>query len=59
MSWVNKHNLPAIEMIKYNSYLCLELENFWQALHSLFNTAQFRQVDENVLNELNLYHSSL
>jgi len=46
-------------MIKYNGRLCLELEKLWQALHSLFNTAQFRQVDENVLNELNLYHSLL
>ena len=56
MSWVNKCNLPAIEMIKYNGCLCLELKNLWQALHSSFNTAQFCQVDENVLNELNLYH---
>ena len=56
MSWVNKCNLPAIEMIKYNGCLCLELKDLWQALHSSFNTAQFCQVDENVLNELNLYH---
>ena len=59
MSWVNKHNLPAIEIIKYNSQLCLELEDLWQALHSLFNTAQFCQVDEIVLNELNLYQAAL
>jgi len=39
MSWVNKHNLPAIEMIKYNGHPCLELEELWQALHSSFNTA--------------------
>ena len=57
MSWVNKCNLSAIEMIKYNGHSCLESEDLWQALHSLFNTAQFRQVDENVLNELNSYHS--
>jgi len=55
MSWVNKCNLSAIEIIKYNGCPCLELEDLWQALHSLFNTAQFHQVDENVLNELNLY----
>jgi len=46
-------------MIKYNGCPCLELEELWQALHSLFNTAQFCQVDENVLNELNPYCSLL
>jgi len=46
-------------MIKYNGHLCLKLEDLWQALHSSFNTAQFCQVDENVLNELNLYRSLL
>ena len=46
-------------MIKYNSWPCLELDNLWQALHSSFNTAQFQEIDETVLNELNLYSSSL
>lgn len=50
--------LPAIEMIKYNGWPCLELNDLWQALHSSFNTAQFCQVDENVLNELNSYQSA-
>ena len=59
MSWVNKHKLPAIEMIKYNGQPCLELDDLWQALHSSFNTAQFHQIDENVLNELDLYSLSL
>ena len=59
MSWINKHNLPAIEMIKYNGWPCLELNDLWQALHSLFNIAQFYQVDKNVLNELNSYQSVL
>ena len=44
-------------MIKYNSRPCSELEDLWQALHSSFNTAQFHQVNENVLNELNPYRS--
>ena len=39
MSWVNKQNLPAIEMIKHNGWPCLDLEDLWQALHSSFNTA--------------------
>ena len=55
MNWVNKHNLPAIETIKYNSQPCLELGDLWQALHSSFNTAQFHEVDESTLNKLNLY----
>jgi len=59
MSWVNKRKLPAIEMIKYNGQPCLDLENLWQALHSSFNTAQFCQIDESMLNELDLYSSSL
>jgi len=44
-------------MIKYNGQSCLELNDLWQALHSSFNTAQFFQVDENILNELNLYQT--
>jgi len=27
MSWINKWKLPAIEAIKYNSQLCLEIDN--------------------------------
>jgi len=57
MSWVNKHNFPAIEMIKYNGCLCSELKDLWQALHSSFNITQFHQVDKNVFNELNPYRS--
>jgi len=55
MSWVNKHKLPAIETIKYNGQPCLDLEDLWQALHSSFNTAQFCQIDESMLNELDLH----
>ena len=58
MSWVNKHKLPAMEMIKYNSQPCLDLNDLWQALHSSFNTAQFCRIDESMLNELGLYASS-
>ena len=51
MNWVNKKKLPAIETIKHNGSSCLELNNLWQALHLSFNSAQFRNVDELVLNE--------
>jgi len=39
MNWVNKHKLPAIEMIKYNGQPYLELDDLWQALYSSFNIA--------------------
>ena len=42
MNWVNKHKLPAIEAIKYNSQQCLKLGNLWNALHSTFNIALHR-----------------
>jgi len=54
MNWVNKRKLPAIEMIKYNNWPCLELNDLWQALHSSFNTAQFREIDESILDKLDL-----
>jgi len=52
MNWVNKHKLLAIEMVKYNSQPCLEINNLWHALHSSFNTAQDRCIDEDFLNKI-------
>ena len=46
-------------MIKYNSQPCLELDNLWQALHFSFNTAQFWEIDETVLNKLDLFPLSI
>ena len=59
ISWVNKCKLPTIETIKYNGQPCLDLEDLQQALHSSFNIAQFCQIDESVLNELDSYSSPL
>jgi len=39
MNWVNKYKLPAVEAIKYSGHSCLEIDNLWHILHSLFNTA--------------------
>ena len=50
MNWVNKHKLPVIETIKHNGSPCLELDIFWQVLYLSFNSAQFRSIDETVLN---------
>lgn len=57
MNWVNKHKLPVIETIKHNGSLCLELDIFWQALYSFFNSAQFQTVDKMILNELGFFSS--
>jgi len=59
MNWVNKCKLLAIEMIKYNGQPCLELDDLWQALHSSFNTAQFQEIDETILKELDLFSLSI
>jgi len=53
MNWVKKRKLPAIEAIKYNDQPCLTPESLWNALHNTFNTALHRQVDTEILNELN------
>jgi len=52
MSWVNKHKLPAIESIKYDDQQCLEIEDLWNALHSIFNKTLHRQVNVNVLDKI-------
>ena len=57
MNWVNKWKLPVPEAIKFNDQPCLELDNFWQALHSTFNIAQHHLVDCNVLDKLGSFLS--
>ena len=52
MNWVKKRKLPATEAIKYNSTLCLSPNSLWNALHNSFNTVLHRQVDFNILNEV-------
>ena len=53
MSWVNKCKLPAIEAIKYNNQLCFNIDDLWNAFHSIFNMALHYQVDINILDEIN------
>ena len=52
MNWVKKRKLPATEVIKFDNSPCLTPESLWNTLHSSFNTAIFRQVDFNILNEV-------
>jgi len=42
----------VVEAIKHNGRPCLTSENLWNALHSSFNTALHRQVDLNILDEI-------
>ena len=52
MKWIKKYKLPAIEAIEYNSWPYLELEDLWQALHSLFNLAQSCRINLDLLEEI-------
>jgi len=52
MDWVKKHKLPAIEAIKYNNHLYLEINNLWHALHLTFNAAQNWQFDADILDKI-------
>jgi len=52
MNWINRHKLPATKAIKHNGSPCLSLESLWNALHNTFNTALHRQVNLDILNEI-------
>ena len=52
MNWVNKHKLPAIEAIKYNDQQCLNIDDLWNVLYSIFNTALHCQVNIKILDEI-------
>ena len=52
MNWIKRWKLPAIEAINHNSLPCLFPKSLWNALYSTFNTTLNRQVDLNILNEV-------
>ena len=52
INWIKKRKLLAIEAIKYNSNLCLKIEDLWQALHKTFNLAQYWQVDMTIIDKI-------
>ena len=52
MNWFKKCKLPAIEVLKNNGQLCIEIDNLWQALYQIFNSAQNWQVNMNILDEI-------
>jgi len=52
MNWVKKRKLSAIKAIQYNSCLYIKLEELWDVLHNLFNSAQNQHIDPDLLNEI-------
>ena len=52
MNWVKKHKLPAVKAIKYNNCPCLEIDNLWHTLYSIFNLAQTCQINVDILEEI-------
>jgi len=51
-NWINRWKLPATRAIKHNGQPCLSPESLWDVLHSTFNTAQNRQINIEILNEI-------
>ena len=52
MNWVKTHNLPATKAIQSNGKLCIKINNLWQALYLLFNSAQNYQTDPQLFKEI-------
>ena len=52
MNWINKRKLLATEAIKFNSQPCIILDSLWDTLYNMFNYAINRQVDVDILNEI-------
>ena len=52
MNWVKKHKLPAIKAIQYEGHSYIKLEDLWITLHNSFNSAQTREIDIHVLDEI-------
>ena len=52
MNWVKKCKLPAIKAIQYKGHPCIELKDLWNTLHNFFNSAQTREVDLHVLDNI-------
>ena len=53
MNWVKKKNLPAIEAIYHEEQPCNNLKALWNALHSLYNSADNRAINTRFLDGIN------
>ena len=52
MNWVRKWKLPVIKAIQYEGCSYIELKDLWIALHNFFNSAQTREIDIHVLDDI-------
>ncbi|KAJ2936696.1 hypothetical protein H1R20_g404, partial [Candolleomyces eurysporus] len=52
MEWVKKRKSPPCKAIQFEGWLCHNLGDLWNTLHSTYNTASDRPVDVSVLEEL-------
>ena len=58
MNWVKKRKLLAMEVIKFNRQLCIELDDPWQALYQISNAAQKWPINFSLLNNIFSYLQS-
>ena len=49
---MKKHKLSAIKAFQYDGWLCLELNDLWQAFYLLFNSAQNHQINMELLEKI-------
>jgi len=45
MNWVKKRNIPAIKTIQFNKQPYIKIEDLWNTLYLIFNSAQSQQVN--------------
>ena len=55
MNQIRNQKLLATEAIKFDGHLCNKLDNLWQALYQLYNSAQDRPIDTQLFDELSSY----
>jgi len=52
ISWIKKRSLPATEVIQFNKWPYIKLDDLWETLYNSFNSAQNCQVNISLLNEI-------
>ncbi|CAA7268141.1 unnamed protein product [Cyclocybe aegerita] len=52
MEWVKQRKLPPCEAIRNGDQPCHDMDDLWDALHSMYNSASGREYDASVLDEL-------
>ncbi|CAA7263210.1 unnamed protein product [Cyclocybe aegerita] len=52
MEWVKQRKLPPCEAIRDGGQPCHDMDDLWDTLHSMYNSASGRKYDTSVLDEL-------